>query len=802
MWARTDGESKDAKAPVGKFYCLEMFPYTSGDLHMGHVRNYSIGDVLARFYRMNGYEVLHPMGWDAFGLPAENAASKSGTHPAQWTQANVAKMKEQLKALGTSYDWDREVNTTSPDYYRWTQWIFLLMYRRGLAYRKRAAVNWCEECQTVLANEQVVSGLCWRCDTEVKSRELEQWFLRITDYADRLLDDLVLLEQWPERVRSMQVNWIGRSEGAELHFPLLQGDEEQIISVFTTRHDTVYGATYVVLAPEHPLVDVILQNHPDDAVRDFVDQSRTIDTQERVAEDFEKEGVFTGAYARNQFTGEPIPIWVGNYVVYDYGTGAVMGVPAHDERDFVFANKYSLPIREVIQEPQRQEKELARAYTGPGSMIHSGPFNGINSDEGLERIADYAEEKGWGVRKTNYRLRDWLISRQRYWGAPIPMIYCDACGLVPVPEEDLPVVLPVDIAYKPGPNPLMESEEFVRTRCPQCGQPARRETDTMDTFIDSSWYYLRYCSANYDKAPFLSQDANHWLPVDQYTGGIEHAILHLLYSRFITKVLHDAGLIEVVEPFKRLLTQGMVIKGGAKMSKSKGNVVSPDAIMRKYGADTARLFILFASPPEKDLEWSDQGVEGASRFLQRVWRMFNQYLAEGRGSKRSVSAQDRALQQELHRAIRRVTHDIKDRIHLNTAISAMMELVNATYKYLEEESPCDALVREVFSTLALMLAPFAPHLAEELWASLGGGDSVYHQTWPVYDEALAQAEEVTVVVQVNGRVRERLVVSLDNDEADIETLAFASENVQRFIADKTVRKIIHVPNKLVNIVVG
>jgi leucyl-tRNA synthetase len=785
-----------------KFYCLEMFPYPSGELHMGHVRNYSIGDVLARFLRMSGYDVLHPMGWDAFGLPAENAAIKNRTHPARWTWSNIAHMKKQFHMLGTSYEWEREVATAHPEYYRWTQWLFLLMYRRGLAYRKRAAVNWCPQCETVLANEQVVAGQCWRCEATVTTRELEQWFLRITAYADRLLQDLDQLGGWPERVRVMQENWIGRSEGVELVFPLVGSVER--IPVFTTRHDTVYGATYVVLAPEHPLVAKLLEANPDPALKRFVDAGRSIDTADRIAEDFPKEGVFTGAYALNPFTHEHVPIWIGNYVVYDYGTGAVMGVPAHDQRDLEFARKYGLDVRVVIQNEggTLDATTMTEAYVAPGLMVASGPFTGIPSTEGLERVAAFAEERGLGRRRVSYHLRDWLVSRQRYWGAPIPMVYCDGCGVVPVADEELPVVLPLDIEFTGGPSPLVGLDAFVRTRCPSCGRPARRETDTMDTFIDSSWYYLRYCSPRDSSQAFDPGAARYWMPVDQYIGGIEHAVLHLLYSRFITKVLYDEGLLQVTEPFARLLTQGMVVKEGAKMSKSKGNVVSPDQIIRKYGADTARLFILFAAPPEKDLEWSDQGVEGASRFLQRVWRLVTGWTASGQeagGQPDDPAA--RELVRLTHVTIKRVTTDIHERFNFNTAIAALMELVNAVNRYLDgTRTPDRRAVSEALNKLVLMMAPFAPHLAEVLWEHMGHTASVHREAWPSYDPVLAAADEVIIVVQVDGRVRDRLVVPAELPMAEVEKLALASERVGLYLDGRQVERIVGVPGRLVNIV--
>ncbi|HAI21263.1 MAG TPA: leucine--tRNA ligase [Clostridiales bacterium UBA8153] len=784
-----------------KFYCLEMFPYPSGALHMGHVRNYSIGDVLARFLRMNGYNVLHPMGWDAFGLPAENAAIQHGTHPARWTWSNIAHMKSQFGMLGTSYDWDREVTTARPDYYRWTQWLFLLMYGRGLAYRKRAAVNWCPKCATVLANEQVEGGLCWRCDSAVGLRELEQWFLKITDYADRLLSDLDRLPGWPERVRTMQENWIGRSEGVELVFPVAGTGEP--IPVFTTRHDTVYGATYLVLSPEHPLVDILLARHPDPETAAFVRRARATDPSRRTDEDLVKEGIATGARALNAFSGEEIPIWIGNYVVHAYGTGAVMGVPAHDQRDLEFAGKYGLPVRVVIQDPGHTltASTLREAYVEAGTMVASGPFTGLPNSEGKERIADFAEKHGLGQRRVNYRLRDWLISRQRYWGVPIPVVYCDHCGIVPVPEDQLPVVLPLDIEVAPGPSPLAQLDAFINTHCPSCGGAARREVDTMDTFIDSSWYFLRYCSPGDQERAFDPRKADYWMPVDQYTGGIEHAILHLLYSRFITKVVHDAGLLKVDEPFVRLLTQGMVVHHGAKMSKSKGNVVSPDLLVKQYGADALRLLILFAAPPEKDLEWSEAGVEGASRFLQRVFRVVTAHAEEEDGPGSSLDGAAEELVRFVHRTVKRVSEDVGRRRSFNTAISALMELTNAIYRYRDQvPRPHRAATTEALEKLVLMLAPFAPHLGEELWERLGNKGSVHLQAWPGYDQHLAASGDLIVVVQVDGKVRERLTVPAELGMVEVQVLAMASERVQAHLAGKTIQRVVAVPGKLINIV--
>jgi len=800
-----------------KYYCLEMFPYPSGELHMGHVRNYSIGDVLARYRHMRGFDVLHPMGWDAFGMPAENAAIRRGVHPAEWTRSNIAHMREQIRGLGLTYDWDRELTTCEPDYYRWTQWLFLLMHRRGLAYKARAAVNWCPECATVLANEQVVGGRCWRCDSPVGKKDLEQWFWRITAYADRLLDDLKLLSAWPERVRTMQANWIGRSEGVDLDFLVPAAHDR--ITVFTTRQDTIYGATFLMLAPEHPWLERVADLGPrGDEVRAFARRVASLSSAERGAEvEMEKEGIDTGVQAKNPFTGQTVPIWVANYILMEYGTGAVMGVPAHDQRDLEFARKYGLEVQPVIAPPDAAPPsgdDVAEAYVGPGHLINSGPFDGLSNADALERIAEAAEERGVGRRRVNYRLRDWLVSRQRYWGAPIPIVYCQRCGTVAVPERDLPVVLPVDVTLgATGLSPLALHEGFCQITCPRCGRPARRETDTMDTFVCSSWYYLRFTSAGQEDAAFAVADAARWMPVDQYTGGIEHAILHLLYSRFVTKVLYDAGLLPVTEPFTRLLTQGMVTLGGAAMSKSHGNIVSPDDIVKRYGADTARTFVLFTAPPDKDLEWSDQGVEGCSRFLSRVWRLVTAHVAarDAGAFAPGTGADATALRRVVHRTIRRVGRDIGERQNLNTAISAIMELVNAMYHFREAAaggvardaagpSP-RAAMDEAVSTLVRLLAPFAPHLAEELWHRRGGAGSVHEQAWPEYDPAAAAEAEAEVVVQVNGKLRDRIVVAADAPAAEVAAAALASERVKAAVGGRKVARVVHVPGRLVNVVV-
>jgi len=791
-----------------KYYCLVMFPYPSGKLHMGHVRNYAIGDVVARYKRMQGYDVLHPMGWDAFGLPAENAAIQHGIHPADWTRDNIDAMREQLKQLGVSYDWRREVATCHPGYYRWTQWLFLQFYRRGLAYRKKAPVNWCPSCATVLANEQVVGGACERCKTPVERRELEQWFLRITAYTERLLEDLEKLTGWPDKVKIMQENWIGKSKGAEIDFPLK--GKEGIIRVFTTRPDTLYGVTYMVLAPEHPLVEELTAPERRREVEEFVERAKNLSELARTAGEAEKEGIFTGAYCVHPLTGEDLPILVANYVLMEYGTGCVMGVPAHDQRDFEVARKYKLPVKVVIQPEGTSLNPTAmeRAYEDEGRLVNSGPFNGMANVEAMAAITRYLEELGRGRRQINYRLRDWLISRQRYWGAPIPIVYCATCGTVPVPEEDLPVLLPYDVAFKPtGESPLAGCPSFVNTTCPRCGGPARRETDTMDTFICSSWYYYRYTSPREETAPWRQDMVARWLPVDQYIGGVEHAILHLLYARFFTKVLYDMGLVGCEEPFTNLLTQGMVLKDGAKMSKSKGNVVSPEDIMARYGADTTRLFILFAAPPERDLEWSNQGVEGCYRFLQRVWRLVNAVVDEVKGAPATpttAAGVNLEMRRLVHRTVYRVTRDIEERFSFNTAVSAVMELVNGMYQFIDRVPVVDrdpAVTKEAVEKLLLLLAPFAPFIAEELWERTGHAESIHRQPWPVYDEALLEEEQVTIVVQINGRVRDRLVVPADLTPEDMQQVVLGQPRVQKLIAGKKIVKVVPVPKKLVNIVV-
>lgn len=813
-WQKYWEENKTFKVEMDKdkpkSYVLEMFPYPSGNLHMGHVRNYSIGDVIARFRTMKGFNVLHPMGWDSFGMPAENAAIKHNIPPKKWTLENIANMTRQLKALGLSYDWDREVTTCKEDYYKWTQWFFELFYKRGLAVKKESAVNWCDTCNTVLANEQVIDGKCWRCDHEVVKKDLSQWFFKITDYADELLKDLDLLPGWPERVKTMQHNWIGRSEGLEFSFEIPALNDT--VAVYTTRPDTAYGVTFMALAAEHPLIKKICENNPKaDEINAFCERVRNQSEIERTSSESEKEGVFTGVYCINPFTGRKVEIWVTNYVLYDYGTGAVMGVPTGDQRDWMFADKYGIEKIVTICPIGKELKleEMTCAYEEKeGMLVNSGEFTGMEMHKAMSAIMDKAEAEGFGKRRVNYRLRDWLISRQRYWGAPIPIVYCPHCGEVLVPEDQLPVRLPEDVSFTAGAkSPLATSEEFLHCKCPKCGADATRETDTMDTFLCSSWYYLRYTDAHNDKMPFDKDVNNYWGPVDQYIGGIEHAILHLLYSRFFVKVLRDAGLVDYDEPFSNLLTQGMVIKDGAKMSKSLGNVVSPEEILSKYGADTARLFILFAAPPERELEWSDQGVEGSFRFLNRIWRIvqaFEAVLAQKvtEYDHSNLSEADKDLRRVLHSSIKKVTNDIETRFNFNTAISTMMELVNALYAYKEAaKEPNAGLIYEAISDLIKMMSPFVPYITEELWrGAIDANSSVHEQSWPECDEEALKVDNVEIVLQVNGKVRGRLTVPAEATKEELEKIAMADANVQAHIGDATVRKVICVPGRLVNIV--
>jgi leucyl-tRNA synthetase len=817
-----------------KYYCLEMFPYPSGRIHMGHVRNYAIGDLLARYKSMRGFNVLHPMGWDAFGLPAENAAIEHGVHPAIWTSENIDYMRAQLKKLGISYDWDREVNTCEPEYYRWEQLIFIKMLERGLAYRRRSTVNWCPSCRTVLANEQVEDGRCWRCEAEVTPREIDGWFFKITAYAEELLAWCDRLPGWPERVMTMQRNWIGRSEGAEFDLPVA-GRPELGIRVFTTRPDTVFGMTYAVLAPEHPLVDRIVAGDAERAaVAAFRAEVAKESEIERLAADRPKHGFRLAARVVNPFNGAEIPLFLADYVLMGYGTGAIMAVPGEDQRDWDFAEQHGLPIIETVERPAGF---AGKAYTGEGLKINSGFLDGLTIAGAKRTAIDWLVERGLGEAKVNYRLRDWGISRQRYWGAPIPVLYCDTCGMVPEKEENLPVVLPRDVQLSgKGGSPLANHPGFVNATCPRCAGRARRETDTMDTFVESSWYFLRFCSPEFQGGMFERGAAEYWMPVDQYIGGIEHAVLHLLYARFYTKVLRDLGLVKVDEPFKALLSQGMVVKDGAKMSKSKGNVVSDDAIREKYGADTGRLFELFAAPPEKDLEWSDQGIEGASRFLNRVWRFVLAHLGELRdgggaadaartgGADGGAGGSDAArtggadgggvsphpssiaFRRTIHETIKRVTDDIEHDFHFNTAISAIMELVNALYAFdtaAPERVPGGErarLLREAVETVLLLLGPFCPHVTEELWAQLGHTESLFAQRWPVAEAAALVKKEVTVVVQVDGKVRGRLVVDVDAAEERVRQLALGDDKVKPWVVSRRVEKVVVVPNRLVNIV--
>ncbi len=798
-----------------KFYLLEMFPYPSGNIHMGHVRNYTIGDAMARFKRMQGYNVLHPIGWDAFGLPAENAAIKNNTHPAEWTFENIKSMRAQIKKLGYSYDWDREIATCHPEYYRWNQWIFLQLMERGLVYRKKTSVNWCEDCQTVLANEQVIDGLCWRCDQPVIDKQQEGWFFKITAYADQLLEACKELENnWPDQVLTMQRNWIGKSYGAEVVFSVKNDD--QAIKVFTTRPDTLYGATYMALAPEHPLTLSLSQGTSQEkAVRDFIEKVRGEDKISRTSETGDKVGVFTGAYAINPMSGAEIPIWSANFVLMDYGTGAIMSVPAHDHRDFEFAKKYNLPIKVVIQssDGNLDSNTIEKAWTEDGPMVNSNDFDGLKGNEARKKVCDFLEKNNLGNSAINYRLRDWGVSRQRYWGTPIPIIFCKSCGTVPIPYDQLPVKLPMEAKLNTqGKSPLKEMKEFYETPCPKCGETGHRETDTLDTFVCSSWYFLRYSSPRTTESPFDKKQSAYWMPVDQYVGGIEHAVLHLLYSRFFNRALHDIGLAPTGEPFKKLLTQGMVIKDGAKMSKSKGNVVDPDDIIRKYGADTARLFTLFAAPPVKDLDWSDQGVEGGSRFLKRAWRIFQELGPVTQEVEPSPTITEiptlKELRRKTHITIKRVTEDIQNRIQFNTAIAAIMEFVNHLYQFKEWHEKQENLknehkqcLREALESLVLVLAPFAPHIASELGSILSPEIDIEKVTWPQFNPELIRSEEILIVVQVNGKVRLKLSVPEGIDDETLKGRVLEDEKIKEWTNDKPPRKIIVVPKKLVNIVV-
>ena len=804
-WAEGDVFKVTEDPDKEKYYVLEMFPYPSGKLHMGHVRNYSIGDVLARFKKMKGFNVLHPMGWDSFGLPAENAAIKHGVEPSKWTWENIGEMREQLKELGLSYDWDREVATCHPDYYKWMQWIFIQFYKKGLAYKKENPVNWCPSCQTVLANEQVVDGKCERCKTLVGKKDLSQWYFKITDYAERLLDNLEELPGWPNKVKLMQKNWIGKSIGAEVTFEIDGFDKG--LDVFTTRPDTLYGVTYMVMAPEHPyLKELVAGSEYEEPVNAYVDKVQHMSDIERTSTTNEKTGQFTGRYAINPLTGKKVPIFISDYVLMDYGTGAIMAVPAHDQRDFDFAKKFDLEIIPVVDsdDPEVDVYDLKAAFAAEGTMINSEMFNGMNNKEAIEKIIDYLEEKKIGKKSINYKLRDWLISRQRYWGTPIPMIHCDDCGWVPEKEENLPVLLPADVQFTgKGESPLATSKTFVNTTCPVCGKPARRELDTMDTFLDSSWYFLRYCDPKNTEAPFSKEKVDYWMNVDQYIGGVEHAILHLMYARFFQMALYDLGLVSTEEPFKNLLTQGMVIKDGAKMSKSLGNVVSPAEIIDKYGADTARLFILFAAPPERELDWSDKGVEGSFRFINRVYRMvydFSQNYSEVPESYEISGDADKNMAYCLNYAIKKVSDDIGERFNFNTAISTIMELVNEMYRY-KEGTVNPGLFGAAIKDLIIMLAPFVPHVTEEMWEHLGYEGSVHDQSWPEYDEKALVKDTVEIVVQVNGKIKEKLDIAGGLSREEMEKTAMENEKVKGLIEGKNVVKVIAVPGKLINIVV-
>ncbi|MBR2706217.1 MAG: leucine--tRNA ligase [Mogibacterium sp.] len=808
IWAEEKAFKTVEDPEKEKYYVLEMFPYPSGKLHMGHVRNYSIGDVIARYKKMAGFNVLHPMGYDSFGLPAENAAIQHDAEPAKWTFDNMDEMDRQLASMGLSYDWDRKVATCTPEYYRWTQWIFIQFYKKGLAYKKDNPVNWCPSCQTVLANEQVVDGKCERCHTEVTKKNLSQWYLKITDYADRLLDNLDRLEGWPDKVKTMQRNWIGKSYGANIDFEIKDSDKK--LEVFTTRADTLFGATYMVMSPEHPFVEELTAGRPEeDAVKAYQEKARRMTDIERTSTTNEKTGVFTGRYAVNPVNGKDIPIWISDYVLMGYGTGAIMAVPAHDQRDFDFAKAFGLEIIPVVdpEDPSIDLYDLKEAFVAEGKMINSGQFDGLNNREAIPKMIEWLNEKGIGDKTVNFRLRDWLISRQRYWGTPIPMIWCDDCGWVPEKEENLPVLLPTDVEFTgKGESPITTSKTFIDTVCPCCGRPAKREVDTMDTFLDSSWYFLRYCDAHNEELPFAKDKSDYWMNVDQYIGGVEHAILHLMYARFFQMFLHDIGMSSEEEPFRNLLTQGMVIKDGAKMSKSLGNVVSPAEIQAKYGSDTARLFILFAAPPEKELDWSDEGVEGSYRFLNRVYRLVIGYIDEIRGDEKpsgvceAKNDADKSLSFMLNSAIKKVTEDAGGRFNFNTAIASIMELVNEMYKYRNGEINLPLYDRAV-ETLLVLLNPFCPHITEELWNRLGHEDRLYSKEWPSYDESALVKDEIEFILQINGKLKDRLRLPNDSQKEVVEEAARASERFAEATEGREVVKVIFVPNKIINFVV-
>ncbi len=808
IWQDQKIFSAQMDAAKEKYYVLEMFPYPSGKIHMGHVRNYTIADVIARFKMMQGFNVLHPMGYDAFGQPAENAAIKNKTHPAHWTYSCIDQMRAGLKRMGFSYDWDREMATCDHAYYRWNQWIFLKMYERGLAFRKASLVNWCASCATTLANEEVIGGACWRCQSQVVQRKLDQWYLKITDYSEQLLEDLRKLDQWPSRVVTMQQNWIGRSRGVNIFFPVKGGPAT--ITVFTTRVDTIFGATYIVLAPEHPLVEQLIAGLPNEKkIRDFVEKVANESKSQRVGTDKKKEGIFTGRYAVNPVNGNEIPIWIADYVLMEYGTGAIMAVPTHDQRDFLFAKEYQLPLCIVIrnpQDPHLREEDLKSAYEGDGALVHSGPFDGLDNREAVGKIAAWMGEKKIGATTVHWRLRDWLISRQRYWGAPIPIVYCDRCGIVAVPENQLPVVLPQEVNMTgEGGSPLARALEFVHTLCPQCQGKARRETDTMATFFDSSWYFLRFCSPENGSKVFDTKEAAYWMPVDQYIGGIEHAILHLLYSRFFTKFFKDLGLISFEEPFTRLLTQGMVLKNGEVMSKSKGNTVDPDSVIERYGADSLRLCILFAAPPEDQLEWSDTAVDASWKFLNRVWNLVEQRFVAtiDHVTATDLDQQDKALERERNAAIKKVTEDIAVGYKFNTAISSLMILMNVidTYKVNKIDTSKQALLNRAIETVIVLLGSFTPHICEELWERIGHKESIIKTPWPTYDAQALDQDFVELVVQINGKLRGRFQIARQTTEEDVKKIIFADTKIQEAIADKPVKRFVFVAGRLANIVI-
>mgnify|MGYP006278792279 CR=1 FL=1 len=784
-----------------KYFCLSMFPYPSGRLHMGHVRNYTIGDVISRFQRMQGKNVLQPMGWDAFGLPAENAAMQNHVHPSDWTFSNIDYMRNQLKRLGFAYDWTREIATCSPDYYHWEQWFFLRLLEKDLVYKKTAPVNWCPNDLTVLANEQVIDGCCWRCDTKVERKEIAQWFLRITDYAQELLDSLDTLDGWPEQVKTMQANWIGRSEGVEIDFQIPEYDSS--IRIYTTRPDTLMGVTYLAVAAEHPLAIKASQTNAD--LRLFIDACKTIETSEAAIETIEKLGIYSGITAVHPVSGESIPVWIANFVLMNYGTGAVMSVPAHDQRDFEFAHKYHIPIKQVIfSEHGDNDKCDNQAFTSKGILKNSGLFNDLLSDDANHKIIEFLEKNGKGQKKINFRLRDWGVSRQRYWGAPIPVIYCDYCGTVPVPDKDLPVILPKDVTLDGTQSPLISHPSFSYVNCPRCSTSAKRETDTFDTFMESSWYFARFASQPLHA--MLDSSANDWLPVDHYIGGIEHAILHLLYARFYTKLLRDLGIVKCSEPFKKLLTQGMVLLNGTKMSKSKGNTIDPQALIDKYGADTVRLFIMFAAPPEQSLEWSADGVEGASRFLKRLWRQVYLHTLQTQGESfqinfHSLTEEQQFIRRHLHQSIQKVTHDMSVRMIFNTAIAANMELINSVSKFADESANGKAIRHEILTSIVLMLSPIVPHICDELWLMLGNKDSVMTQNWPKYDEMALIQSTIELMIQINGKLRAKISVPVSASNTEIEEIILSDLTIMKFVNQSTIKKIIIVPKKLVNIVV-